>query len=43
MRHLNTEKIVFVHGDGSKMDSFAEIVEEQLQKRVYMPENHKMI
>lgn len=37
------ESIVFVHGDGTKMDAFAEIVEEQLQKKVYMPDNHKEI
>lgn len=23
LRHLNTENIVFVHGDGTKMDTFA--------------------
>ena len=41
LRHLNMETVVFVHGDGAKMDTFAEIVEEQLKRKVYMPENHK--
>jgi integrator complex subunit 11 len=27
LRHLNMESVVFVHGDGAKMDTFAAIVE----------------
>lgn len=30
---------MFVHGDKTKMEAFAPLVEEQLSKPVYMPAN----
>lgn len=39
LRHLDAEAVVFVHGDKSKMKVLQEVVQEQLSKRVYMPEN----
>ena len=43
IRHLNPERIVFVHGDKFKMESFSEIVKEQLKTKVYMPANHELL
>lgn len=39
IRNIDPENIMFVHGDKTKMEAFAPLVEEQLSKPVYMPAN----
>lgn len=39
LRHLQAEKVVFVHGDKQKMKTFSDVVEAQLETKVYMPAN----
>jgi integrator complex subunit 11 len=39
LRHLDPENVVFVHGDKAKMKVFSEVVQEQLNRKVYMPAN----
>jgi len=34
---------MFVHGDKTKMESFAPLVQEQLHKPVFMPPNHQQL
>lgn len=41
VRNIDPENIMLVHGDRTKMESFAPLLEQQLNKPVYMPANHE--
>lgn len=43
LRNIDPENIMFVHGDKTKMEAFAPLVQEQLKKPVFMPPNHVKI